>query len=83
MKKVSNKGQKRIKELIHLPMVFGLIGLTSLLLTGCFSSWALSPRDKSIKEWEAQNQNKNEKSSDSIQGSGKNAQKVNASNFNK
>lgn len=77
MKKVS----KRIKKSIRLLKVFGFMGITALLLTGCFSSWALSPRDRSIKEWEAQHRIKNEKKPDSIQWNTKNAQKVNDSNF--
>ncbi|GMN11595.1 hypothetical protein MTsPCn9_25270 [Croceitalea sp. MTPC9] len=67
MKKASNNIQEQIKKLVRFLTVFGLMGLTSLFLTGCFSSWALSPRDKSIKEWEAQHQGKSEKNTDSIQ----------------
>lgn len=81
MKKASNKVQKWMKKSIRFLLAFGFIGITSLLLTGCFSSWALSPRDKSIKEWEVQHRNPNEKSSDSILGSTKNTQKINDLNF--
>lgn len=81
MYNANNNVQKKIEKSARFLMVFGLMGLTSLLLTGCFSSWALSPRDKSIKEWEAQHQSKNEKSSDSVQENAKKPKRPNDLNF--
>lgn len=46
---------------IVLTVILGML----FLFTGCVSNWALSPRDRSIKKWEASHQNSQKTTKDS------------------
>ncbi|MFD2587470.1 hypothetical protein ACFSQJ_11050 [Croceitalea marina] len=50
---------KPILSLLGVVLIFGL--------NSCASNWFLTPREKSIKEWESQHGKTEEKESDSIQ----------------
>lgn len=43
-----------------LPTAIAIVMIFPFLLTGCASTWALNPRDRSIKKWETKEKRKRE-----------------------
>ena len=48
------------------PKAFAMIVLVLFLSSGCATNWFLSPRDRSIKEWESRQQNSKNRDKDSV-----------------
>lgn len=54
----------RIRKSMFYKTLFSVF--TAATLAGCATNWVMSPRDRSIKKWEANERCKAEQSSDSI-----------------
>lgn len=75
MKVLKNQVLAQTRKSLRFDVIFNFTLLILLSSASCSSQWILSPRDKSIKEWESNERRKDEKKSDSIHGWSVNSRK--------